>query len=156
MTEIGSPAPDLTLPDQYGRPTSLEQLRRGRAVLLVFYPFAFSRICTGELTAIQADLGRFDNERVSTVGISCDPIYSLKAWAGAEGLELPLLSDFWPHGEVARAYDVFDAQAGRPVRGTFLVDAGGVVRWRLVNPAGEARDFDGFHRALAALPSASD
>ncbi|KNX37404.1 peroxiredoxin [Luteipulveratus halotolerans] len=156
MTEIGSAAPDLTLPDQYGRPTSLAELRHGRAVLVVFFPFAFSRICTGELAAIQRDLERFDNDRVTTVGVSCDPVYSLKAWAQAEGLEMPLLSDFWAHGEVARSYGVLDERAGMPVRGTFLIDEHGVVRWTLVNPPGEARDFTGFHRALDALPAGAD
>ncbi|AKU16619.1 peroxiredoxin [Luteipulveratus mongoliensis] len=149
--ETGARAPAFSLKDQFGQDTTLASLTQERAVLLVFYPFAFSRICTGELAAIRDDLPHFDNERVQTVGVSCDPMFTLKAWADAEGFDFPLLSDFWPHGVAARAYGVFDEQSGMAVRGTFLVDRDGVVRWALVNGPGEARDFGGFHEALATL-----
>ncbi len=149
---VGDRAPDLTLKDQFGADTSLAELRAsGKSVLIVFYPFAFSGICTGELCAIRDDLGRFANDRVQVVGISCDPMYAQRVWAEQEGYDFPLLSDFWPHGEVARAYDVFLEPAGMAIRGTFLIDASGVVRWALVNGPGEARDFAGYHEALAAL-----
>lgn len=148
---VGQPAPDFTLRDQNGRDVSLAELRADRAVLLVFYPFAFSGICTGELGEIRDDLGRFESEQVTTVAISCDPMFSLRAWADQEGYFFPLLSDFWPHGQVARAYGVLDDERGMARRGTFLVDPAGRVAWSLVNPTGQARDFTGYHEALAQL-----
>ncbi len=149
--QVGDIAPDFILKDQFGQDTSLAGLRSDKAVLLVFYPFAFSGICTGELCEIRDDMSRFANPNVQVVGISCDTMYSQRAWAQEEGYDFPLLSDFWPHGAVAKAYDVFLEPAGLSIRGTFLIDAQGVVRWTLVNGPGEARDFSGFHEALAAL-----
>ena len=148
---VGGLAPDFVLRDQYGRDVSLAELRADRAVLLVFYPFAFSGICTGELGEIRDDLGRFESDRVTTVAISCDPMFSLRAWADQEGYFFPLLSDFWPHGQVARDYGVLDEEQGMARRGTFLVDRDGRIAWQLVNPTGQARDFAGYHAALAAL-----
>lgn len=152
---VGDIAPDFRLKDQYGQTVSLEDFRGRKNVVLVFYPFAFSGICTGELREIRDRLEDFQGDDVEVLAISCDPMYSLRAWADTEGLFFPLLSDFWPHGEVARAYGVFSEEIGFAIRGTFLIDAGGVVRWTLVNGPGEARDFDGFRAALAQLRDAS-
>lgn len=149
--QVGDAAPEFSLKDQFGQDTSLSALHADKAVLLVFYPFAFSGICTGELCEIRDDISRFANPDVQVVGISCDTIYSQRAWADEQGYNFPLLSDFWPHGEVARAYDVFLEPAGLAIRGTFLIDTQGVVRWTLVNGPGEARDFSGFHEALTTL-----
>ncbi len=148
---IGDPAPDFTLRDQYGKSVSLAELRQPKAVLVVFFPFAFSGICTGELQEIRDDLGRFQNDRVDVVAVSCDPVFSLRAWDDKEGFFFPLLSDFWPHGAVARAYGVFEEKGGFARRGTFLVDTQGIVRWALVNAPGDRRDFAGFHDTLAGL-----
>jgi len=79
------------------------------------------------------------------------PTFSLKAWSQAENYQFPLLSDFWPHGETAKAYGVFNETAGMAVRGTFLVDKEGVVRFAEVNQPGEARDQEGWKKALASL-----
>ncbi len=149
--QLGDAAPDFILKDQFGQDTSLAGLREAKAALLVFYPFAFSGICTGELSEIRDDISRFANPKVQVVGISCDTMYSQRAWADEQGYDFPLLSDFWPHGAVSKAYDVFLEPAGLAIRGTFLIDTQGVVRWALVNGPGEARDFGGFHEALAAL-----
>lgn len=149
--QVGDAAPEFSLKDQFGQDTSLSSLHADKAVLLVFYPFAFSGICTGELCEIRDDISRFANPDVQVVGISCDTMYSQRAWADEQGYNFPLLSDFWPHGEVARAYDVFLEPAGLAIRGTFLIDTQGVVRWTLVNGPGEARDFSGFHEALTTL-----
>lgn len=148
---VGDPAPDFTLRDQNGADVTLSALVAERAVLLVFYPFAFSGICTGELREIRDDLGSFESPDVTTLAISCDPMFSLRAWADREGYFFPLLSDFWPHGAVADSYGVLDHDAGMARRGTFLVGRDGRVAWQLVNPAGERRDFGGYHAALAAL-----
>lgn len=148
---VGDIAPDFTLRDQNGQDVSLSDHRGRRSVLLVFYPFAFSGICTGELGAIRDDLGRFESPEVTTFAISCDPMFSLRAWADQEGYFFPLLSDFWPHGQVARDYGVFDEIAGKAERGTFLVGPEGRIAWTEVNPAHRGRDLTGHHAALAAL-----
>lgn len=149
--QVGQHAPDFTLKDQFGQEVSLQELRDHKSVLVVFYPFAFSGICTGELCAINEDLSRFQNDKVQVVGISCDPMFTQRAWADEEGYTFPLLSDFWPHGKTAQDYGVFNADAGMAIRGTFLIDSDGVIRWVLVNQPGEARDFSGYHTALESL-----
>lgn len=138
---VGTTAPDFTLKDQFGADTTLSELVKEKPVLLVFYPFAFSGICTGELCSIRDEFPRFEDASVQVVAISCDPMFTLKAWSEAEGFDFPLVSDFWPHGEVASRYGVFNDSNGFAIRGTFLVDSQMTVRWSLVNGPGEARDF---------------
>ncbi len=149
--QVGGRAPDLALPDQNGEVVRLADAVRDRAALLVFFPFAFSPICTGELLEVQLDIDEFSNERVQVHGISCDPVRSLRAWAAQEGYRFPLLSDFWPHGEVSRAYGVLDERVGRPVRGTFLVDTDMTVRWTLVHGPDEERPVGLLHEAVRSL-----
>jgi mycoredoxin-dependent peroxiredoxin len=153
--EVGTQAPDFTVRDQDNQEVALSSFRGERGVLLVFYPFAFSGLCTGELCAVRDDLAAFQNDDVQVLGVSVDHPYALKTWAQTQGFGFPLLSDFWPHGAVARAYGVFDEQRGMAVRGTFLVDVDGVVRFAEVNGPGEPRDQDGWRRAVAALPAAA-
>ncbi|WP_435198880.1 peroxiredoxin [Janibacter sp. GS2] len=148
---VGDTASDFTLRDQNGAEVTLSAFAGERAVLLVFYPFAFSGICTGELGEIRDDLASFESADVTTLAISCDPMFSLRAWADREGYFFPLLSDFWPHGAVADAYGVLDHEAGMARRGTFLVGRDGRIAWQLVNPTGERRDFAGYHAALGQL-----
>ena len=147
---VGDVAPEFSLPDQDKQVVSLADLR-GTPVLLVFYPFAFSGICTGELCEIRDNLAVFREGNVQVLGISCDPVHALRAYAEQQGYQFPLLSDFWPHGAVAKAYGVFAEDVGRADRGTFLIDTDGVVRWSVVNPAGEARPLDAYREAVAAL-----
>jgi peroxiredoxin len=149
--EVGSEAPDFTLNDYNKQPVQLSSFRGDKPVLLVFYPFAFSGICTGELCQLRDEFADYDNKGVQVLGVSVDTPFSLKAWAEKEGYQFPLLSDFWPHGEVAKAYGVFNDQAGLAVRGTFLIDTGGVVRFAEVNAPGEARDQQGWKKAVAEL-----
>ncbi|WP_226346100.1 peroxiredoxin [Agilicoccus flavus] len=151
---VGDRLPEFALPDQYGKTVTLSGLRDGRGVLVVFVPFAFSGICTGELEEIRDDLGSYQNEHVQVVAVSCDPMFSLRAWDDREGFFFPLLSDFWPHGKVARQYGVFDEARGFAHRGTFFCDPDGVTRWSLVNEPGQARDFSGFHATLAEIVGA--
>ena len=153
--DVGALAPDFTLKDQNGVDVTLSAFQGAKNVLLVFYPFAFSGICTGELHRIRDDLGAFVGEDIQVLAISCDPIFSLRGWADLEGYFFPLLSDFWPHGEVARAYGVFHQAGGMATRGTFLVDTEGVIRWTLVNPPGENRDFADYRLALEKLRRAA-
>ena len=148
---VGDRAPDLTLPDQHGEPVTLAEAVRDRAALLVFFPSAFSPICTGELLEVQLDIDEFADDRVQVYGISCDPVRTLRAWGAQEGYRFPLLSDFWPHGAAAGAYGVFDERVGRPVRGTFLVDRTMTVRWTLVHGPDEERPVGLLHEAVRAV-----
>lgn len=147
---IGALAPDFTLRDQHNVEISLSGFR-GRAVLLVFYPLAFTGVCAGELNLIQHELEAFQNDRVQVLAVSVDSPYTLRMFADTEGLKFPLLSDFWPHGAVAQSYGIFDANSGVATRGTFLIDAEGVVRWKVISDLSRPRDQRQYHEALAAL-----
>ncbi len=148
--QVGAPAPDFTLPGAAGEPVRLSSLR-GSPVVLVFYPYAFSGTCTGELCELRDNIAAFDEAGVTLLGISCDPAHSLRVFREQEGYSFDLLSDFWPHGAVARSYGVFDEAGGMAIRGSFLVDAEGIVRWAVVNPRGQARPLAAYREALAAL-----
>jgi peroxiredoxin len=139
---IGDPAPDFTLRDQHGQEITLSSYAEGKAALIVFYPFAFSGVCTGELTGLRDRLGDFETDRSTLLAISCDPMYAQRAVADRDGIFFPLLSDFWPHGVTAQAYGVFDDIAGSAKRSSFIADPEGRVRWMVHNATGEARDLD--------------
>jgi peroxiredoxin len=149
VVDVGSQAPEFTLNDYNREKVSLSSLLGAKPVLLVFYPFAFSGICTGELCQVRDDFSSF--EGVQVVGVSVDTPFSLKVWAEQEGYQFPLLSDFWPHGAVASQYGVFNEKAGMANRGTFLIDRDGVVRFAEVNQPGEARDQEAWKKAIASL-----
>ena len=117
--------PDFTLRDQHGQDVSLSSFRGRKAVVVMFYPFAFSRVCTGELCAVRDRLPTFESDDVQVLALSCDPMFALRAFAEQDGLTFPLLSDFWPHGAVARAYGVFNEERGCSDRSTFIVDKDG-------------------------------
>src|SRR5215217_4897025 len=119
---VGDTAPDFSLPDQDKQVVSLAALR-GTPVLLVFYPFAFSGKCTGELCQLRDELAVYTDAGVEVLAISTDPVFALKAFREAEGFDFPLLSDFWPHGAIAQAYGAFNEKAGMAQRATFLVEA---------------------------------
>lgn len=149
--EIGDRAPDFTLKDQNNQEWTLSGFRGERNVLVVFYPVAFSGICTGELDRLREDMAEFAD--VQVLGVSVDTVYTLKVWSDQRGYDFPLLSDFWPHGTVAQDYRVFNDKAGIANRGTFLVDKDGVIRFAEMNGPGEARDQTVWKQALAALPT---
>jgi len=151
--EVGDLAPDFTLRDQNNQPVTLSAYKGLKTVLVVFYPLAFSGVCSGELSALRDDLPRFQNDTVQTLTISVDSFFVHRVWADQEGFDFPLLSDFWPHGAVAQSYGVFDEQKGSARRGTFLVDADGIVRWKVVTEIGVARNAADYATALAALAS---
>jgi mycoredoxin-dependent peroxiredoxin len=151
MLEVGSVAPDFTLRDQNREEVQLSSFRGERAVLLVFYPLAFTSTCTGELCTVRDDLAVYQNDHVQVLAISVDSTYSHKIFAERESYDFPLLSDFWPHGGVAQAYDVFNDQAGFANRGTFLIDTEGVIRFAEMNPPGEGRDAQRWRAAIEEL-----
>ncbi|WNI19587.1 peroxiredoxin [Actinacidiphila sp. ITFR-21] len=149
--EVGAAAPDFRLPDQHGRPVALSDLRHRKNVVLLFFPFAFTSVCAGELRAVQDELAAFQNERTQVLAVSCDSMHALRVFSDTEGLDFPLLSDFWPHGTASRAYGVFAEDKGCALRGTFVVDRCGTVRWTIVNGLPDARDLHEYAKALEAL-----
>ena len=146
---VGQIAPDFTLVNQAGQQVTLSDLR-GRKVVLVFYPFAFSSICTGELCDLRDRRGEFEDDTV-LLGVSVDTKYALRVFAEQEGLGFDLLSDFWPHGAVAQAYGAFLEGPGMATRASFVIDRDGVVRWAVVNGPGDARDPGEYRAALAEI-----
>jgi peroxiredoxin (alkyl hydroperoxide reductase subunit C) len=151
VIEVGQQAPDFTLKDQNNEEVTLSSFRGTQAVLIVFYPLAFTGICTGELCVVRDDMPSFSNEDVQVLTISVDSPYSHKIFAEREGYEFPLLSDFWPHGAVAQAYGVFNEKTGFANRGTFLVDKDGTVRFAEMNGPGEGRDANDWRTAIKSL-----
>ncbi|NEC25573.1 peroxiredoxin [Streptomyces sp. SID8111] len=149
--KAGDKAPDFELKDNHGRTVRLSDFRGRSNVLLVFYPFAFTGVCTGELGELRDNLPRFADRDTQLLAVSNDSIHTLRVFAEQEGLEYPLLSDFWPHGEVSRAYGVFDEAKGCAVRGSFVIDQEGVVRWTVVNGLPDARDLNEYVAALDTL-----
>ena len=148
---IGQPAPDFELVNQHGEKVSLSSFKGKQNVVLVFYPFAFSGTCTGELCALRDDISAFQNDDVQLIGIACDPMYAARAFAEAEGYTFPILSDFWPHGAVSKVYGAFFEERGFSTRGTFIIDKSGILRWQVVNGPGDARDLADYKAALAQL-----
>jgi peroxiredoxin len=139
---VGAPAPDFTLRDQFGQDVTLSSFAGQKAVALVFFPWAFSSVCTSELTGIRDRLDEFLTFDTEVLAISTDPTYSLRVFADTDGLNFPLLSDFWPHGAVASAYDVFDADLGVARRSSFAIDRDGIVRWAVHNQLAAGRDLE--------------
>ena len=136
---VGSRAPEIALQDQYGQDTVLSSLRGG-PVLVVFYPLAFSGVCSGELAELREHHAELQRLGVTVLAVSVDSTFALRTWSDREGFPFALLSDFWPHGATARAYGVFDDQRGTARRGTFLIDAEGTVRWTVHTSPGQPRD----------------
>jgi peroxiredoxin len=153
VLDTGTEAPDFTLKDQNGQPVTLSDLRGGKNVLLVFFPLAFTGICQGELDEIRDNVTGYHNDDTATLAISVGPPPTHKVWATQSDFTFPLLSDFWPHGAVAAAYGVFNADAGFANRGTFVVDRSGIIRFAEMKQPGEARDQAVWTDALKALES---
>lgn len=149
--DVGAQAPDFALKDQHGSRVRLSDLLGDQLVMVVFYPFSFTGICTGEMTAIRDSLTELESDDIQVVAVSCDAMSTQRVFADQEQLTFPVLSDFWPHGEVAAAYGVFDENRGAALRGTFLIDRAGVVRWRVVNGLGEPRTLSDYKTVLGDL-----
>lgn len=149
--DVGSIAPSFALRDQTGSTVSLEDFRGHKNVVVMFYPFSFTGTCTGELCEIRDDLSAFQNDDVQVIAISCDAPPTQKVFAERENYQFPVLSDFWPHGEVAKAFGVFLEERGCALRGTFIIDREGVIRWSVVHGLGEARNSAEYQKVLADL-----
>ncbi len=151
VIQAGETAPDFTLSDQYGEELTLSELVAEGPVALVFFPLAFSGICTGELCELRDNLAIFADSKVRLLGISVDSVWALKAWADQEGYEFSILSDFWPHGQVAKEYGVFVEEAGIATRATLVIGEDRRVLASFETGPGEARDFASYRTALAEI-----
>ncbi|MFF6810745.1 peroxiredoxin [Streptomyces sp. NPDC012403] len=149
--QVGDKAPDFELKDNHGATVRLSDFHGRKNVVVLFYPFAFTGVCTGELCEVRDRLPQFSDRDTQVLAVSNDSIHTLRVFAEQENLEYPLLSDFWPHGNVSRAYGVFDEDKGCAVRGTFIIDKEGVVRWTVVNGLPDARDLNEYVKALDTL-----
>ncbi len=148
---VGDRAPNFELLDQDANEVSRASLE-GRKSLVVFVPFPFSSICEAELCSIRDNLARLNSMDANVVVISCDTRFAHKKWAAEQGFEFPLLSDFWPHGETARAYGSFNEDKGVANRMTYVLDDTGVV-WEIIDSGslGVAREMVAYMEALAKV-----
>jgi peroxiredoxin len=126
---IGETAPDFTLKDQDGKDFKLSD-QKGKRVLLSFHPLAFTGVCTQQMLSVEANFKAISALNTIPVGLSTDPVPTKKAWADSMKLkQLRILSDFWPHGAVAKAYGLFREHAGTSMRANVIVDEKGKVAW---------------------------
>jgi peroxiredoxin len=151
MLQVGDVAPDFELLDEEGKPTRLSSFR-GRNVVILFFPAAFSPICTQELKQIAGRRNDYDREDAAVIGVSVDNRWSLKAFKRDESLTATLLSDFHPKGNVAQKYGVFIGETGYAKRGTFIVDREGVLRGISVKEPKEARSEEDYLNLLRNCP----
>ncbi len=154
MVEHSAVAPDFELLNQFGESVRLSSFRGLKPVALVFFPLAFTGICTSELCELRDNLSMFERRGVELLAISVDSKATLRAFAENEGYEFSLLEDFWPHGAVAQKFGVFDEARGTAERATFIIDTEGVIRARILTARGKARSLDAYQEALAALDAA--
>ena len=150
--DVGQTAPAFTLKDQDGADVSLGDFAGEKAVALVFYPFTFTGVCEGELCRLRDDYSQFTEAGVQVLAVSCDSRHAQRVWSEQEGFTFPVLSDFWPHGEVAKAYGVFNEALGCANRATFLIGADGtVVDTFGSDDLGTPREAERYTEALAKL-----
>ncbi|WP_022883995.1 peroxiredoxin [Glaciibacter superstes] len=152
--ENDTQAPDFELINQFGQRIQLSQFRELKSVALVFFPLAFSGICSNEFCELRDNLGLFEDSSVELIGISVDSRHTLRAWGDQEGYRFNLVADFWPHGAVAKEYGVFLEEKGFANRATFLIDQGGIIRSSFITAPGEARSLLAYRAALEELQPA--
>ena len=151
MVAVGDTAPDFTLKNAQGDDVTLSSFR-GQPVVLVFYPFTFTGVCEGELCEIRDDPSAYERSGAQVLAISCDTRHAQRIWSEQQGFTFPVLSDFWPHGNVAKAYGVFNEALGCANRATFVLDKDGKVTTTFSSPdLGTARSKSEYDAALAAL-----
>jgi peroxiredoxin len=152
--ENDTQAPDFELVNQFGERVQLSQFRGEKSVALVFFPLAFSGICSGELCELRDNLSLFAAGGVEVLGISVDSRHTLRAWGEQEKYTFGLLADFWPHGAVAKEYGVFLEDKGFANRATFLIDTEGIIRASFITAPGEARSLEAYRAAIGELQPA--
>ena len=146
----GARAPDFELPSTPDQKVSLTEFR-GLPVILAFYPEDWSPVCSDQMALYQEVLPEFRRFNAELLGISVDGVWSHLAFAKDRNLHFPLLADFEPKGEVARAYHVYRAKEGTSERALFVIGADAVIRWSYISPVGVNPGADGILRALEGL-----
>ncbi|HSP51503.1 MAG TPA: peroxiredoxin [Cryobacterium sp.] len=149
--ENDTQAPDFELFNQFGERVQLSEFRGKKSVALVFFPLAFSGICSGELCELRDNLSLFAANEVELLGISVDSRHALRAWGEQERYTFDLLADFWPHGAVAKEYGVFLEEKGFSNRATFLIDPEGIIRASFITAPGEPRSLEAYRAAIGEL-----
>jgi peroxiredoxin len=148
--DIGTPAPGFSLRNQHREKVALDDLKGAKSVI-VFIPYAFTDTCQEELCEIRDNLHRFNNSETRVVAITCNTLHSNAMWAEQQGFTFDILSDFWPHGQTAAAYDSFDDRFGYAKRTTYFLDEEGVITTVVKSDElGVARSFDDYKAALSA------
>jgi len=148
---VGAAAPDFELKTHTGETWKLSDRKGKSAVVLAFYPFAFSPTCSCQMPGVEEHLEKFAGAGAEVVGVSIDSTYANKAWADSlGGLSYPLLSDFFPHGAVAEAYGILRAE-GMSERAIFIIDKSGIVRYIDVHKINEYPDEQQILEELSKL-----
>jgi len=151
MLSAGENAPEFSLKDQNENEVTLESLK-GKKSLIIFVPFAFSGVCTGEICELEANTSQLQELDANVVVVSVDSAFSNAAWAKEQGVNIPVLADFWPHGEVAKAFGNFNQELGCANRTAFVLDKDGVVAKAIPSAdIGSARSFTEYTEALSAI-----
>lgn len=135
MLAAGIAAPESTLHSTPDQSVALKEFR-GRNVILAFYPADWSPVCSDQLALYNELLDEFARLNAQLLAISVDGVWSHAAPARERKYHFPLLSDFEPKGQVARAYGVYEEQAGVARRALFVIDGDGVIRWSHLSPMG--------------------
>ena len=150
MVQVGEAAPDFVLRDQMRSKRGLSDLARSKA-MVVFMPFAFTNTCLGEMCTLRDNLQQLSARGIRFFVITCDTIHSNRRWAEDQGFEFPILSDFWPHGEVSQAYGCFNPAIGVPMRSTYILDKTGVVTEIVATERLDVpREFADYEQALGS------
>ncbi len=150
--EVGQQAPDFELSDQKRNKVKLSDFQGKSNVALVFYPFTFTGVCQGELCTLRDDLPSFEHADVQVLAVSCDSPFAQAKWSEEQGFNFPVLSDFWPHGQVSRQYGVFNEAVGCANRQTFVIDRTGTVVSTFASAdLGTPRAKEEYEKALAGL-----
>jgi peroxiredoxin len=140
--KVGDKAPDFLLKNQDGQDFKLSD-RLGKRVLLSFHPLAWTDVCAKQMQSLEQNYATFESLNTVPVGISIDSVPTKKAWADSLGIKrVWLLSDFWPHGEVARLYEIFRDKNGFSERANIVVDEKGVIAFFKTYPLSQLPDID--------------
>ncbi len=140
--EVGTPAPAFTMEDTEEQPVLLSDFL-GKKVLLSWHPIAWTSVCTDQMRALEVNWERFQALNTVPLGLSVDPSAGKRAWKEVLRLKnLPLLSDFWPHGKVATDYGIFHEEFGMSERANIIVDEKGIVKWVKVYPMSQLPDIE--------------
>ncbi len=146
----GTKAPDFMLKKKPDQTLSLAELR-GQPVVLVFYPADWSPVCGDELAVFNEVLPEFQRYGARVVGISVDGVWCHQAYAKARNLDIPLLADYEPKGEVSRKYGAYRAQDGFSERALFVLDGEGMIRWSYLSDVATNPGADGVLAALEEM-----